>query len=310
MVEDIKKVELHLHLDGSILLDTAKRLSKLDNVEDQMIGANAENLKEYLTKFDLPISLMQTKENLKEVSKDLVNKLEKDNVIYAEIRFCPLFHVKEGLNLDEVIESILEGLKNDKVKTNLILCMMRGFPFEENVKVIDLAYKYLNKGVVAVDLAGDENGYKLKEHLDLFEIAKEKKIPFTIHSGEVDSIDVIDAINIGTKRIGHGIKSTNEQLELIKEKDILLEVCPTSNIDTKAFNNYNEHNIYDLYKEGVNISINTDNMTVSNIDLNKEYKKLLDNFNFTIEDLININKNAIKYAFISEEEKKELLNKY
>lgn len=310
MVEDIKKIELHLHLDGSILLDTAKRLSKLDNVEDQMIGANAENLKEYLTKFDLPISLMQTKENLKEVSKDLVNKLEKDNVIYAEIRFCPLFHVKEGLNLDEVIESILEGLKNDKVKTNLILCMMRGFPFEENVKVIDLAYKYLNKGVVAVDLAGDENGYKLKEHLDLFEIAKEKNIPFTIHSGEVDSIDVIDAINIGTKRIGHGIKSTKEQLELIKEKDILLEVCPTSNIDTKAFNNYNEHNIYDLYKEGVNISINTDNMTVSNIDLNKEYKKLLDNFNFTIEDLININKNAIKYAFISEEEKKELLNKY
>jgi len=310
MVENIKKVELHLHLDGSIMLDTAKRLSKLDNVEDQMIATNVENLKEYLTKFDLPISLMQTKENLKEISKDLVNKLEKDNVIYAEVRFCPLFHIRDGLTLDEVIESILEGLKNDNVKTNLILCMMRGFSFEENMKVIDLAYKYLNKGVCAVDLAGDEKGHKLKEHIELFEIIKEKNIPFTIHSGEVDDIDVIDAINLGTKRIGHGIKSNKEQLELIKEKQILLEVCPTSNIDTKAFIEYKDHNIHNLYKDGINISINTDNMTVSNIDLNKEYKRLLDNFNFTIEDLININKNAIKYAFISEEEKEMLLRKY
>ena len=130
MVEDIKKVELHLHLDGSIMLDTAKRLSKLDNVEDQMIGSNASNLKEYLTKFDLPISLMQTKENIKLISQDLIKKLESDNVIYAEIRFCPLFHIKEGLSLDGVIESILEGLKSEKVKTNLILCMMRGFSFE------------------------------------------------------------------------------------------------------------------------------------------------------------------------------------
>ena len=168
----------------------------------------------------------------------------------------------------------------------------------------------MNKGVVAIDLAGDEKGHKLKENIELFKIAKEKNIPFTIHAGEVDDIDVIDAINLGVTRIGHGIKSNKEELGLIKEKNILLEVCPTSNIDTKAFDSYNEHNIYNLYKNGINISINTDNMTVSNIDLNKEYKKLIDNFGFTIQDLININKNAIKYAFISEEEKQELLNKY
>lgn len=307
MVEGIKKVELHLHLEGSIMLNTAKKIANREDVENEMVAYNARNLDEYLTKFDLPIILMQTKENIKNIARDLVKKLEKDNVIYAEIRFCP---IKDNISMEDVIDSVLEGLKSDKVKTNLILCMMRVFNEEKNMKIIDIASKYLNKGVVAIDLAGDEKSHKLKEFISLFELAKKKNIPFTIHAGEVDDIDVTDALNLGVNRIGHGIKSNKQQLEIIKERKILLEICPTSNVDTRNVIEYSRHNVYDLYKDGVNISINTDNLTVSNIDLNQEYKKLIMNFGFTIEDLININKNAIKYAFLSEEEKEELLKKY
>ena len=307
MVEDIKKVELHLHLEGSIMLETAKKLANREDIKNDMVAINTKDLNEYLTKFDLPLVLMQTKENIKMIAQDLVKELEKNNVIYAEIRFCP---VKDNISMEDVIDSVLEGLKSDKVKTNLILCMMRVFNEEKNMKIIDVASKYLNKGVVAIDLAGDENGHKLSEFVNLFELAKERNIPFTIHAGEVDDIDIYDALNLGVTRIGHGIKSNDEQLKIIKENNVLLEICPTSNVDTRNVIEYSRHNIYDLYKKGISISINTDNMTVSEITLNKEYEKLIDNFGFTKDELIEINKNSIKYAFISENEKAELLKQY
>lgn len=316
MIEEIKKlkkIELHLHLDGSISPREASNLSGLNISlckEKMIANKKCKDLTEYLEKFSFPISLMQEKENLISIAKNLVDTLEKENVIYAEIRFAPIFHIKNGLSLDDVVLSVLEGLRQNKnVKTNLILCMMRGISKEENLKVIELASKFLNKGVVALDLAGDENKYRLNEYLELFEIAKKKNIPFTIHVGEVDKNDVKDAISLGLKRIGHGVKIIDDSslINLVKEKNILLEICPTSNIQTNAFLKYSNHPIYDLYKNKVNISINTDNMTVSNINLNKEYLNLVNNFNFTIKDLYKINKNSINYTFLSPDEKIKLL---
>ena len=278
-----------------------------------MVAQNkCHDLGEYLTKFDFPISLMQTKENLTIIAKDLVDRLERNNVIYAEIRFAPILHTKNGLTYEEVIEAVIKGLrKNKNVKTNLILCLLRGKEKKENLKTIEVASKYLGKGVCALDLAGDEKRYKLTEYLDLFKIIKDKNIPFTIPAGEVDYEDIPVAINLGAKRLGHGVKAIDspELIKLIKEKNILLEICPTSNIQTNAFLTYKEHPILKLYKDNINISINTDNMTVSNIDLNKEYLNLVNTFNFSLEDFRKINKNAVNYAFLSSLEKIELLEK-
>ena len=131
-IKKLKKVELHLHLDGSISLELASTLSGLsiNEVKQKMIAKDkCENLSEYLTKFDFPCSLMQTKENLKLIAKDLTDRLVSQNVIYAEIRFAPMFHINKGLTYEEVVESILEGLRlNKNIKTNIILCMMRGMP--------------------------------------------------------------------------------------------------------------------------------------------------------------------------------------
>lgn len=311
---NLPKVELHLHLDGAVSLNLANKLTGLsiEKLKEKMIAPDeCENLSEYLTKFTFPGSLMQTKENLTLIAKDLVDRLAKQNVIYAEIRFAPMFHTKGNLTYEEVIDAVLEGLKsNGNIKTNLILCMMRGFSKEENIKTIEVAQKYLNRGVCAIDLAGAEDKYPLNEYLPLFEIAKKNGIPFTIHAGENgDASEVKKAINVGAKRIGHGIHAIDnaEVLNLIKERNILLEICPTSNVQTDSVKSYKEHPIEKLYKLGVSLCINTDNSTVSNISLTEEYIKLRNNFNFTLEDYKQMNINAINASFINSKEKEELL---
>lgn len=313
-INKLPKVELHVHLDGSVSLDTASKLSLLpiNELKEKMIAKNkCFNLEEYLTKFSFPISLMQTKENLTLIAKNLVNNLMKQNVIYAEIRFAPMFHTEKGLTLEEVVDSVLEGLKSNSIKTNLILCLMRGMSDEKNLKTIEVAKKYLNKGVCALDLAGDEAKYPTSNYIRYFDIAKKESIPFTIHAGEAsDAKEVEVAIKMGAKRIGHGIHSINDEnvIKLIKDNNILLEICPTSNIQTNAIDTYKNHPIKILYKKGVEISINTDNTTVSNIDLNNEYLKLINNFNFNFSDFKKINIMAINHAFISQKEKENLIN--
>ena len=316
MIEKLPKVELHIHLDGSIRPSTAAYLlnKSIDDVSNNMIASDkCEDLNEYLTKFDYPEKILQTKENLERVAYELALDLKKDNVIYAEIRFAPLKHIKEGLTLDSVVDSVLDGLSKVNIKTNLILCMMRNDTYSDNLKVIELASKYLNKGVCGIDLAGAEALYKTSSFKELFVMAKKYNIPFTIHSGEADGYDsILATINFGATRIGHGIRAIeyDDLINLIIDNNILLEVCPTSNVQTNAVDKYTDHPIKKLIDKGVNVSINTDNRTVSNISLNLEYKKLQESFGFTKELFIKTNLNAIEHAFVSLDEKAKLKKVY
>lgn len=313
MYKDIKKIELHLHLDGSIRINTAEELLNESNLKEKMIvDDTTKNLTDYLKKFDIPNKIMQTRKNLIRVSKELVEDLEKDNVIYAEIRFAPNLHTKKGLTLEEIVDAVLLGINNPKIKTNLILCMMRGADYEDNKKIIDLAIKYKEKGVCAIDLAGDETNYPTYLYKDLFKYAKDNNILYTIHAGESGTPkDIMDAINYGCKRIGHGIKVINDETimqELIK-KQIPLEICLTSNIQTHVSNSYEQHPIKKLYDKNILITINTDNRTVSNTTLNNEYSLLNKTFNFTEEDFKLFNINAINNSFLDTVEKEKLLKK-
>ena len=309
----MKKVELHLHLDGSIRPSTISEILNI-NLEEakklSTIETKCASLKEYLTKFDIPLKIMQTKENLERVAFELAQDLQKDDVIYAEIRFAPNKHLKSGLTLDEVVTAILKGLSQVPIKTNLILCMMRGDSYEQNLKVIKLAKKYLNHGVVAIDLAGSEASYPVNLYQELFEIAQKENIPFTIHAGEADGpLSVINAINLGAKRIGHGVRAIESEkaLKLIKEKNITLEVCPKSNLDTNMYEKLSNHPIKKLYDMGLLVTINTDNRTVSNTNLTKSYQDLQEVFSFTKQDFLKMNENALQSAFLKQAEIEELL---
>jgi adenosine deaminase len=296
----IKKIELHLHLDGSIREETANEiLGKKCNLKAK---DKCEDLNEYLEKFEIPSIILQTKENLERVAYELALDLKKDNVIYAEIRFAPLKHLNGGLSLDEVIISVLNGLSKVDIETNLILCMMRNDSFNDNKKVIDLAHKY----GFAIDLAGAEAIYKTKDFKELFKYAKSINVPFTIHAGEADGYESIKAaIDFGASRLGHGIKIIDypDLINEAKEKGITLEVCPTSNVQTNAVNILKDHPIKKLYDMNVNVCINTDNRTVSNITLEDEYNKLKETFNFTNEDFLKMNLMAIEASFAQDKEK-------
>lgn len=296
----IKKIELHLHLDGSIREETANEiLGKKCNLKAK---DKCEDLNEYLEKFEIPSIILQTKENLERVAYELALDLKKDNVIYAEIRFAPLKHLNGGLSLDEVITSVLNGLSKVDIETNLILCMMRNDSFNDNMKVIDLAHKY----GFPIDLAGAEAIYKTKDFKELFKYAKSINVPFTIHAGEADGYESIKAaIDFGASRLGHGIKIIDypDLINEAKEKGITLEVCPTSNVQTNAVNILKDHPIKKLYDMNVNVCINTDNRTVSNITLEDEYNKLKETFNFTNEDFLKMNLMAIEASFAQDKEK-------
>jgi adenosine deaminase len=310
----IPKIELHVHLDGSVRISTLAELSGLSLEEAQLSSVASmycKDLNEYLTKFNLPISVMQTRENLIRISAELAEDLKNDGVIYAEVRFAPHLHLKNGLSLDEVIDAVLVGLRSVDIKINLILSMMRNESSDSNIKIISLAKGYIGKGVVAIDLAGAEALYKTADFKELFSLARSLGIPYTIHAGEADDwSSVFSAIEFGAARIGHGVRAIENKhiVDLLKQKNILLEICPTSNIQTGIVKSISAHPINELYKMGVKISINTDNRTVSFIDLDKEYIKLSNSFKYDIKDFCLFNKMAIEASFLTKVDKEFLLN--
>lgn len=313
-INKLKKVELHLHLDGSITRQYVKDKYNLsdEEINTKMVASKkCQNLNDYLECFDFPISIMQTEQELKDITIDLLNNLKEQNIIYAEIRFAPQFHTKNGLTQEDVLKAVLSARDSVDIKSNFILCVMRGKDnIDENYETVNLAKKYLRKGVCAIDLAGAEAIFKTSEYHDIFEYAKKLDIPFTIHAGEADGpTSIKDAISYGAKRIGHGVRAIEDEnllKEIIKE-GIYLEVCPTSNIQTCICDTYSTHPIEKLYKMGVKTTINTDNMTVSNTTLDNEYEKLLEETDLEIKDIINMNINSINAAFISNEEKEKLM---
>lgn len=315
-LKKIPKIELHVHLDGSLNIDKISEITKEDKkvLEEKMTaGEKLSSLKDYLDKFDYAVSLLQIPDLIRKLASSLREDLIKDNVIYAEVRYAPLKHISY-ISMDEFIDIVYEELNKDKkLKVKLILCMMRNDSKLNNMKVINLAKKHLKKEVVGIDLAGDEDSYPTKDFKDLFDYANELKIPITIHSGESTNYKEVEAaLNMHAKRIGHGIRSIDnfDLINKLKDNNILLELCPTSNVQTNSIDIYKNHPIKLFSLLGVTYSINTDNRLVSEIDLSREYKKLIDNRLVTIEGIIKSNLNAIKYSFLTEEEKVTLFKKY
>ncbi len=313
-------VELHLHLDGALSIDNCKKIAEIQNIDipgdveisNMMIVKDCHDLKEFLTKFEFPLSLLQTKEGIMNAIKNLQDELLEQGILYAEIRFAPSLHTRKGLSQEEVVNAAINGLNLSKLKSNLILCCMRGNNHDENIETVRLTKKYLDKGVCAIDLAGDEGIYPTKDYEDIFKYANELEIPFTIHAGEADGpSSVYDAIRFGAKRIGHGVRSIEdpELVKLLKEKNITLEICPTSNICTSVFNKISDIPIKYFIDNGINITINTDDPVICNTTLKNELTLVKDVFNLTDKEMIKLQLNAINASFISKEEKDDLIKK-
>ena len=312
-------VELHLHLDGSLSIDNCKKIAKIQgiNIDDKdisnmMVSKGCHDLNEFLTKFEFPLSLLQTTEGIKNAVKNLQEELIEQGIVYVEIRFAPQLHTRKGLTEEEVVNAAIEGLNSSKLRSNLILCCMRGNNnHDENIETVKLAKKYLGKGVCAVDLAGAEGLYPTKDFEDIFKYANELGVPFTIHAGEADGASsVYDAIRFGAKRIGHGVRSVEDPnlIKLIKEENVTLEICPTSNICTGVYDKISDIPIKYFIDNGINITINTDDPVICNTTLKDELNLVKNTFNLSHKDIIKLKINAINASFASKEIKDELLN--
>lgn len=323
-----KYIELHFHLDGSITLDIAKKLIALQNMEmksdaelDKLLSVpeNCVDLTQFLRCFKYPVSLLQTKKGLSEAVKLVADNIQSHGVIYVEMRFAPQLHTEKTMTQEDAIKAVLEGAERTSLKINFILCFLRGPKTDKKLKknnyeTLRLAKKYLRKdgGVVAVDLAGAEALYPTSDYAELFEEVKKNGIPYTIHAGEADGPESVkEAIKFGAKRIGHGVRAYEdpEVVKLIKEKGIYLEMCPTSNVQTCAISNMKEYPFMDFLNEGINVTLNTDDMGIERTTLPKEFEYMKNKFGLTDEQERKVILNSIDAAFTTEEVKKELRRK-
>lgn len=327
-IKKLSKAEVHVHLDGSVIPDTLYELSKrydwlpqlsLDEYKQRMrVPATCKSLPEYLATFQFVLPCLQRAEVLERVAYDLVVQADQDNVRYLEVRFSPGLHLHHGLAVDEVIESVLKGLKQGEehfgIKTGLIICGIREKDPGFSLLLVEKAAKYREFGVVAVDLAGDEVHFPAELHAKAFERAYALGLNITIHAGEARGAESIrDAIDkLHARRIGHGIRlyEDEELLELVKEKQIPLEVCPTSNIHTRTVKSYEEHPARGYFEKGLLVTINTDNRTASNVSLNQEYENVARKWRLDEQALRQIAINGFKAAFLPEDEKLELITKF
>ena len=324
--KDLPKVELHCHLDGSLREKTVLDFMKEDGIslDDKsydkirdvlVVPYNCPSLKEYLKRFDLPLKLMQSRKNLKRIAYELIEDVSKENVKYIEIRFAPLLHKENGLSVIEIIESVLEGLKEGEndfgVKSNLILSILRNMSIDSAYEVIENGRKFIGKGVVALDLAGNEAQGFAKDFKEVIRCGRGYGYRITIHAGETGfSSNVVDAINLlKAERIGHGVAIEDDKIsyKLVKDNDIVLEMCPKSNVQTKAVTSYDKHPLKKFLDDGLLVSVNTDNRTVSDINLTDELEKLDEVFGLTKEDYKKIYLSSIKGAFCDKDTKEWLI---
>lgn len=323
----LPKIDLHCHLDGSVRPQTIIDLATEQNItlpttdvaeiQAMMIAPEScPDLEEYLKRFQLPVSVMQTEAALARISFEVFEDAAKENVKYLEVRFGPLLHLEKGLNLDQIIGSVVAGMRKAEamydIKGNYILSLLKHMPKDRINETIDAGAKYLNNGVVAFDLAGSEPDGFSHEFIPYAQYAAEKGYRITIHAGEQGSgQNVHDSIHLlGAERIGHGIHITGhaEAYDLVKGNNVGLETCPSSNIQTKAVEHLAEHPVNDFYRDGVPVTINTDNRTVSNTTMTAEIQKVVETFNLSREDYFNIYKTSVEQAFTTPEVKQHLLS--
>lgn len=319
------KIDLHLHLDGSFRLQTLWELAKQRHISmptqtpedfDLWIRRHAEarSVNEYLKMFAYPLAVMQDEESITRITKELVADLQQQGLSYAEIRFAPQLHTRLGLTQEEVLLAVLKGLHAPhSIPVGIITCMMSigdaASNYGANMETVELCNRYIGKGVVAIDLAGAEGIVPLSAFKPLFTKARAYHLPMTCHAGDSQHADTVrDAIGFGVTRIGHGHHIIEDETlcHYAKEHHITLEICPTSNVQCMTVPSYEKHPVRELFKKGVPVTINTDNMTLAHTTLKEEYEHCRKEMHFNDEELRQMSLYAIDAAFAPKEIKEQL----
>ena len=315
-LRQMPKVELHCHLDGSLrpetMLDLARELgvtlpaSDTEGLRRYMRADGVANLTEYLSRFDATIAVLQTEEALERVAFELVEDAALDGVRYIEVRNAPRLNTRRGLTDEQVFDATLRGLAAGEQQfgtiARFIVCSLRHWSPEISLQQAKLAVQYQDRGVVAFDLAGGEAGNPAEAHAEAFAYARRHLLPVTCHAGEADGpASIAQALfACGAERIGHGVRVQEDPklMDYVRDRQITLELCPTSNVQTHAVTSFAEHPLRDYLDAGLAVTINTDNRLISGTTLTNEFVQAVDQLGFDIDDLGECVENACRAAFL------------
>lgn len=324
-LRQLPKAELHCHLDGSVrpatLLDLAREhrvdmpKSTVEELAEYMRVDDAQSLEDYLRRFDVTISVMQSEEALERIAYELAEDAAEDGVRYIEIRNAPLLNVVQGLTLVQAVEAPLRGLRKAEndfgIIARFIICGLRQFPPDSSLEMAKLAVEFKDEGVVAFDLAGGEKGNPASRHAEAFRYAREHNLAVTVHAGEGDGAESVrEAVHVcGANRIGHGTRLIEDPdlTQYVNDRRIALEVCLTSNVQTRVAESYAVHPFREYFDRGLNVTLNTDNRLMSATTLTDEYVYAAEHLGFTLDELAGIAINGFESAFLPWEERLMLI---
>jgi len=334
------KVLLHDHLDGGLRPTTVVELAKdqgytkLPTIDAAELArwfhasAAGGSLALYLRGFAHTIAVMQTADAIERVAFECGEDLARDGVVYAEIRYAPIFSTQRGLALTEIVEAVRRGLERAEARYPItlrqIICAMRDRT--DSLEMARLAVAYRERGVVGFDIAGEEAGHPAKEHLEAFDLCHRENFSITIHAGEgFGPRSIWQAIQVcGAHRIGHGVRLIEDMrieegegpprrgatvvslgllAQYVRDKRIPLELCPSSNVHTGAAPSLEAHPIRHFLEQRFRVTLNTDNRLMSNVTLSEEFHRLASVHGLELADVEKLTINAMKSAFVGYDER-------
>lgn len=326
--ERLPKTDLHVHLDGSLRLETILELAEQGGIQlpgrtpDELakamhLGENTGSLVEYLKAFDVTLKVLQTEESLVRAALELGEDAAEEGVRYMEVRYSPMLHTRKGLRLTTVVEAVLEGLWQAKerfgIESNVILCGIRNISPESSLEMAQLCVAYKNRGVVAFDLAGAEYDHPAKHHRASFQLVRDNNINVTIHAGEAYGPESIhQAIHVcGAHRIGHGcrLREDGDLLHYVNDHRIALECCPSSNVQTGAVRDLASHPIKLYYDLGLRVTVNTDNRLITDTTVSKELWLCHTQLGMPLSEIKRLILNGFKAAFLPFHQKQAFLRR-
>lgn len=321
----LPKAELHVHLDGSIRPETMLELADEAGVAlpvstaaalaDHMRADDSADLVDYLAKFETTLALMQTAPQLERIAYELAVDHAAENVKWVEVRYCPWLNTRGGLSMDEVMDAVLAGLGRAEaeadVRTGVIVCALRHLGPDHSMELAELAVAYRDRGVVAVDLAAAEKGNPAALHADAFRLAAEHDLSRTVHAGEAFGPPSIRQalLDCDAHRIGHGTRlQEDESLErYVRDHRIPLEICLTSNVQTRVAATFETHPVRRYFDEGIRLTLCTDNRLMSGTTVTEEYWRAHEHLGFTFDELVEVARMGFDAAFLPWPEKKAMV---
>jgi adenosine deaminase len=328
-LKQMPKVDLHLHLDGGLRVKTIYELAKEQNYklptddieklkEYVQVPRDCRSLADFLKAFETFYPILMNPSAMERVAYEVSEDCFRDNVKYCEIRFAPILQAKGKYSMEEILQGVLKGLARAHYEFGiinpLILCCYRSESPESSIETVNLALKYRDRGIVGIDLAGDEEHFPAEIHKEAFKIAYENKLQITVHAGEAGSAkNIEEAIKVlKANRIGHGIHIVDDKelYEYAIETQIPFEMCLTSNVQTTVAKDYETHPFLKCFRDGLKVTINTDDPGVSNITLTDEYYLLKKYYNFGWKEIIKVLENGIDSSFTTKDRKEKLKNEF